>query len=331
MDKLTNDARIYSDVQGLERLRYQTKSNSPAVTHEVAQQFSAMLMQMVMRSMRDANNAIASDLFGSNDQMDYYQDMFDKQLTLLPSDKGNSFAQMIEKNLSQQYGIGKTTADSKDKKPLAFQAHKPGAAPMELPLPSPKHLALAPLQPTPATRTQPTVVSVTEQAPKPEPSMFSSPEQFVKNLWPSAKQAANAIGTDPRILLAQAALETSWGKKILSSGKETSTHNLFNIKADNGWNQNTATVDTLEQKNGVLAKEKATFRSYDSFVDSFKDYVSFLKNNDRYSDALSKAANPGQFMHALQRAGFATDHQYADKILKIFSSPMFKNIVDKME
>ncbi len=181
-----------------------------------------------------------------------------------------------------------------------------------------------------AINTSTTKPPVNTQAEDPT-SAFSTPEQFVKTLWSSAKHAAKILGVDPRILMAQAALETNWGKKILPHGIDGSTFNLFNIKADNSWDKKTTTVATLEQKNGTLTKEKASFRAYDSFVDSFKDYVSFLKSNGRYNEALSKVTDPGQFIHALQKAGFATDQNYADKILKIFSSKTFKNIVDKME
>ncbi len=88
-DKVINDARIYTDVQSLENLRYHSKTNNPAATKEVAQQFEAMLMQMVMRSMREANNAFSSGLLEDSNAMDFYQDMFDKQLTLSSSTPGS--------------------------------------------------------------------------------------------------------------------------------------------------------------------------------------------------------------------------------------------------
>jgi flagellar protein FlgJ len=165
----------------------------------------------------------------------------------------------------------------------------------------------------------------------PEEKGFSSPEEFVRKLWPLAKFTASFIGGDPEILLAQAALETHWGKNILPSDKGNSSHNLFNIKADNSWAHKTATVASLEQKNGVLVKEKSLFRSYSSYYDSFLDYANFLKQNNRYADALNKALNPEQFVHALQNAGYATDGDYADKILKIFSSPTFKHLIAKVK
>lgn len=321
MDKISNDVKVYTDVQSLERLRYQSNKNPNEAKKEVAQQFEAMLMQIVLRSMREANKAISSDLFGS-DQMDFYQDIFDKQLSLLTSNSSTGFAHIVETNIDQQYGLAQNSAsaipetkpnhelknEAENIKPL-FQLHKDTSV------------------------ANSTVISKYEKAP-PQPhkeSIFNSPEEFVKTLWTSAKTAAKAIGVDPKLLLAQAALETNWGKKILPHGKENSSFNLFNIKADHSWKNQTTTMDTLEQKDGVLSKVKSSFRSYESFVDSFKDYVQFLKQNGRYNDALKKANDPHQFIHALQSAGYATDTNYADKIMKIFSSNNFKSLTGKLE
>lgn len=323
IDKVTNDARIYTDVQGLEQLRYASKNNSPAAKKEVAKQFEAMFMQIVMRSMRDANKAFASDLFGS-DQTEYYQEMYDKQLTLLTSDSGLGFAKMIEQNIDEHFPAGKAATNTEQTN-LIPSIKQADTQPPPLSLPP-----MAEKKNTVVTAAAATHASVTPAEP-PQPSMFSSPEEFVKGLWASAKNAARTLGTDPRLLIAQAALETNWGKKILPQGNDASSHNLFNIKADASWDKKTTTMDTLEQKNGVLAKEKSTFRSYDSFKDSFADYVSFLKQNGRYNEALDKAAHPEQFIHALQDAGFATDTNYAEKILKIFSSRTFNQLMSKME
>jgi flagellar protein FlgJ len=164
-----------------------------------------------------------------------------------------------------------------------------------------------------------------------EPTGFSSPEDFVKKLWTTANIAAGILGVHPEILLAQAALETNWGKSILQHSNGRSTHNLFNIKAGNDWNKDTTSINSVEQKQGVLVKEKSTFRSYSSFTDSFFDFVNLLKQNGRYSDVLNKVSDPRQFIQALQKAGYATDQNYADKILKIFSSPMFQNLVSKVK
>lgn len=320
LDKIASDARVYTDVQSLENLRYQSGKNAAAAKKEVSQQFESMLMQIVIRSMRDANKAFSSDLFGS-DQMDFYQDMFDKQLSLLSSTSQTGFAQIIEKNLDQQYGLNKTNTET-----------NASSTPHELTLPLFKKAQTETIPTNTPHSVQPMVSKEPPAAIEPAQSpSFNSQHDFVSALWSSAKTAAKTIGVDPKILLAQAALETNWGKKILPHGNSSSSFNLFNIKADASWSKQSVTTETLEQKDGILSKEKARFRSYDSFMESFMDYVRFLKDNNRYSQALNKATNPQQFVHALQNAGFATDSNYADKIMKIFSSQSFKTLVAKLE
>jgi flagellar protein FlgJ len=322
-DKIASDTRVYSDIQGLEQLHAEVKNNPKAAKKEVAQQFESILMQMMLKSMRDANKALASNDLFSNDQMDFYQDFFDKQMSLVMSQHGGiGFAKSIEQNISQNETPEQMAAENNisKKTPLYLQNqyNKSHAAPT-------------------VSTAKPAEVKTLAAAPAPVPLVaepekpFSSPKEFVKSLWASAKNAAVMLGTSPEILIAQAALETNWGKKVLPESKDASTHNLFNIKADTGWDKKTTTLDSLEQKDGVLVKEKSTFRSYDSFAESFSDYVKFLKQHNRYADALTKAANPHQFVKALQSAGFATDSGYADKILNIFSSHSFQKLVGEMK
>lgn len=145
---------------------------------------------------------------------------------------------------------------------------------------------------------------------------FASPEEFVATMMPMAEQAAKKLGVDPRYLVAQAALETGWGKSIISHKGGESSHNLFGIKA-HGWGGASANVTTSEYVQGVKVKEKADFRSYSSFEQSFNDYVDFLQSNGRYAKALQATANPEQFVNELQQAGYATDPNYARKISQI--------------
>lgn len=323
-DKVVNDARVYSDVQGLEQLRYQSKKDIHAAKHEVAKQFEAILMQFMLRSMREANKTFSSGLFDS-DQMSLYQDLYDKQLSLTTSN-GIGLADIIEKNIDQTYFSNQSKESGKAPAHLEKQTY---AKQTEF---SPSMLVKAnePLNQESVAMKVPQVQTVATTD-KTEKGFFKTPEEFIKNLWASAKQAAKTIGADPRVLLAQAALETNWGKKVLPSDQNASTHNLFNIKADPSWKQKTTTMETIEQKNGVLVKEKANFRSYSSFTESFADYVKFLKENGRYQQALDKVSNAKEFVSALQQAGFATDTQYADKIMNIFSSKLFKNLTEKLE
>ncbi len=312
-NKVTNDSRVYTDIQGLAHLHHEAKTDPEAAKKEVAKQFESILVQMMLRSMRDANKSFASDLFGG-DQMEFYQDIFDKQLSLIMSNTGLGFAESIERNIDQNYSH---TLNNYSKE---------------------SHSYTLPTEPISRQTVEPSYNDLEEERPWKKAKeneckiqTLDTPEEFVKQLWPAAKQAANLIGTHPGIILAQAALETNWGKKVLPYGDNASSFNLFNIKADNNWDKKTTLMDSLEQKNGVLVKERSSFRSYDSFKDSLMDYANFLKQNTRYNEALKKAPDPRQFVQELQNAGFATDSKYADKILKIFSSRTFQNLLGKMQ
>ncbi|MGN8250935.1 flagellar assembly peptidoglycan hydrolase FlgJ [Pseudomonas sp. SMV7] len=146
---------------------------------------------------------------------------------------------------------------------------------------------------------------------------FADSDEFITTMLPMAEQAAKRIGIDPRYLVAQAALETGWGKSVMRNSDGSSSHNLFGIKASGNWEGDSARAITSEFRDGQFVKETAAFRSYDSYQDSFHDLVSLLQNNARYQDAVKSADNPEQFARELQKAGYATDPNYASKISQI--------------
>ncbi|BCU07647.1 flagellar assembly peptidoglycan hydrolase FlgJ [Allochromatium tepidum] len=141
-------------------------------------------------------------------------------------------------------------------------------------------------------------------------------EEFVAYLKPYAEQAAEILGMDTSVLLAQSALETGWGRHIPRRADGRSSFNLFGIKADRSWAGDSVGVGTLEYRNGVAQREQARFRAYETPADSFVDYVAFLNRNPRYGEAL-KSRTGEEFIRGLQKAGYATDPRYADKILGI--------------
>ena len=306
--KITSNAKIYTDIQGLKELRY--SENKSDTKKEVAQQFEALLMQMVLNSMREANKAYSSGLFAS-DQMGMYQDMYDKQLSLSLSKSGVGFAKVVEDYLDRLPGAQTAAPNIQESGAQA--------------LVEPRNAIKATTDAAPPIEN----IMLPEKATPAEQTTFATAEEFIKKLWSSAKVAANTLGASPEVLLAQAALETSWGKKIIPHGTDSSTYNLFNIKTGGNWGNNFSTVDSLEQRNGVLIKEKSNFRKYNSFMDSFMDYVGLLKQNSRYTESLSKINNPKEFFQSLQQAGYATDHNYSDKIMKILNSSTFKNLISK--
>lgn len=146
---------------------------------------------------------------------------------------------------------------------------------------------------------------------------FRDADEFVNAMLPMAKEAADRIGVDPRYLVAQAALETGWGKSVMRQPDGSSSHNLFGIKASKNWTGDSARAITSEFRNGEMVKETAEFRSYASYRDSFHDLVNLLQSNSRYQDVLKSADNPEQFVRELQKAGYATDPNYANKISNI--------------
>jgi len=137
-------------------------------------------------------------------------------------------------------------------------------------------------------------------------------EEFVFALAPLANQIANKIGVDPVEVLAQTALETGWGQKIIRSATGDNSFNLFGIKADARWSGDSVQVKTTEYFTDQPIQVNANFRRYDSYADSFDDFVAFLQSSDRYQDAL--ASNGQGFYRFLQAAGYATDPNYANKI-----------------
>ena len=151
----------------------------------------------------------------------------------------------------------------------------------------------------------------------PAKKAFSSQDEFVATMLPMAKAAAARIGVDPKYLVAQAALETGWGKSVMRAEDGSSSHNLFGIKAGKSWQGGQARAITSEFRDGAMVKETAQFRSYDSYQDSFHDLVTLLQSNDRYKEVVKSADNPEQFVRELQKAGYATDPSYASKISQI--------------
>ena len=147
-----------------------------------------------------------------------------------------------------------------------------------------------------------------------KPMAFASPEEFVATIWPHAEKAARELGINAETLVSQAALETGWGKYTMSQADGRPSHNLFGIKADQRWDGERVSIQTTEYRDGVVQKERANFRAYDSLEAGFADYVHFLKSSSRYSGALQSQGDAGNYLQQLQQGGYATDPAYASKI-----------------
>ncbi len=296
-------ADVYTDFNGLAKLKLEARQQTPAAIKEVARQFESVFIGMVLKSMREAGGSEGGIL--DNDQSKFYQEMHDQQLSIhLAGEPGIGLAALIERQLSpQQY-------DAQDKLGLADYQARPVmlAEPIKA-----KSVAIQ------ADKVRPIAATVTSE--------INSPQDFVREGKAAATQAAKDLGVDAKVLLAQAALETGWGKSVIKMTDGQSSFNLFNIKAHHNWTGKQAAINTLEyDEGGVARQEKARFRAYDSYQDSFNDYVRFIKENPRYQQALKQQGEPEQYMHELQAAGYATDPVYANKVMRIYHSEALSSL-----
>lgn len=257
-------------------LRAAAKRNDPHALRQAAQQFEAMFTEMLLKSAGETK--FGDDLTG--EQGDFYKDMFNQQMAVhMASGKGLGLADMLVRQLGGLHGGNGAQAQAVTA-PAAAGDAAAAASPADKPGWKPK-----------------------------------SAQEFVDAIRPHAEKAAAELGVPARALIAQAALETGWGQHMATQ-QHGSGFNLFGVKAQGGWGGAIQTAQTSEFENGRWTSQQASFRSYRSIGESFDDYVSLLKNNPRYADALRSGDVHG-FAHGLQKAGYATDPHYAQKLMKV--------------
>jgi peptidoglycan hydrolase FlgJ len=142
---------------------------------------------------------------------------------------------------------------------------------------------------------------------------------FQERLAPHAEEASRATGIPAKFMLGQAALESGWGKREIRGADGSASHNLFGIKATGGWKGKVVETATTEYVNGVPQTKMEKFRAYDSYGDAFRDYAKLLRDNPRYQNVLANATDAAGFAQGLQKAGYATDPQYAAKLTRIIN------------
>ncbi|MFQ3235299.1 MAG: flagellar protein FlgJ [Paraglaciecola sp.] len=294
-------SRNVNDIQGLDTLRRAAQSGDDGALKEAAQQFEAIFVQMMLKSMRKAQDVMADkDSPFNSEQVKFYRGMHDQQMATDMSSNGSiGLAEIIVKQL------GKGTEGFTPASVIRNDGNLSNIN---------RHTIKAVDQAQQAVLTKP----VTDMSGYKE-AAFDSPEAFISELLPAAKAAAEELGLDPKAMLAQAAVETGWGKYMMHNA-QGNTHNLFGIKADARWQGDKAIVNTLEFEQGLATPKKAEFRAYSSFADAMDDYVSFVKENPRYEQALTSSAEPKRYFEQLQQAGYATDPGYANKVLAVLNS-----------
>ena len=301
---------VYHDFQGLAALKHQAREDQSGSLKQVAKQFESLFVQMMIKQMRQASPG--GGLLDS-DKTRFYQDMYDKQLALhLSRHGGIGIGEMIANQLGKQDKESVTELNGLE----TYREH--------LVAPAVRYLSFKPVEPV-----EQGVTSEVEA--EDECHSIDSPEQFVKSLWPAAQRAASTIGLPPEALLAQAALETGWGRQVMSDTEGRSSHNLFGIKADKRWEGDQVRRETLEYEEGVAIRKREAFRTYPSYTESFQDYVDFLQSSPRYATALANAHDSQAYFEALQDAGYATDPSYAHKILRVMHGAEMRAALEQLK
>jgi flagellar protein FlgJ len=332
MPNLDSATPVYTDFAGLSNLKLGAREQSPEAIKQVANQFEALFLGMMLKTMRQAKLA---DGIMDNQQSDMYQDMYDQQLaTQLAGKPGLGIAEFILKQLNLKNKTNEKKLDATDYFGLADDADNSATAisanraasstPNPLALSGLNHLerTLAGVNSYRQTKanTWQNLDDEWQSQKLIDIPVISNKQEFISQLLPHAQQAAHTLGIDVNLILAQAALETGWGQAVIKNGQGNSSFNLFNIKADKSWQGKQTRALTVEYDGGVAKKEMAGFRSYNSYQESFNDYVNLIKSNPRYSEALKKAGNAQQYIHELQQAGYATDPKYAEKVMSIYTN-----------
>jgi flagellar protein FlgJ len=325
----------WTDLSGFQQLRAQARSDGgKSALPAVAKQFEAIFTQMMLKSMRDANASIGSGM-GDSEQGNSYRDLFDHQLSLTLANGGNGIG--IAKMLVRQLGGNAQPAATTDPAlalPTASVTNANVRALLQLgsdpqgdagsaastdALGMPSTAAAGSAWQGTLDRMVRGALDVAGTAAKVLPG--GDPVSFVRALAPQAAVAAKKLGVSVRALLAQAALETGWGKHLPSHGDGSSSNNLFGIKAGSSWDGDKVSVPTVEYENGVAVRKRDAFRAYDSPSESFADYARLIADSPRYAQALGQGENIAGFARGLVRGGYATDPSYAAKITAIANSP----------
>jgi flagellar protein FlgJ len=293
-------AAAVTDFGQFAALRRGADQNDPAALREVAGQFEALFIQSMLKNMRDAS--LGDSLFGDSEQHKMYQGMLDQQLSVeMAAGRGIGLAEMLVRQMGGEVA-SLPTAPGDFRLPSGISS---GAFP-----------GTSPERPTGAVASVPT---------------WSSPVDFAKDVWPHAQRAGQRLNVAPEAILAQAALETGWGRHVISGNDGKSSLNLFGIKAGSGWQGGSVSKATLEYEEGVARHEIAKFRAYPDVASTFDDYVSLIGEHPRYSSVRDNGNDSWAFAHALQESGYATDPSYAEKIESVLKGETMREALSSLK
>ena len=336
-------ASVYNDVSGLQDINKLGKQDKNAALKEVAKQFESMFLKMMLSSMRDANAVFKEDSLFSSSESDFYEKMYDDQITLsMSTSQSTGLAEVIYRQMLSNYG----QSDNKPElKQGDFRRHDSRLADTLKQVDE----ALSSLPESLASGNNATgnnaaendaaendaaendASTVTASGKGGKGQQFATPAAFVAALYPHAQQVGAQLNVDPKAIVAQAALETGWGKHMISDQQGNNSFNFFGIKADQRWQGERVNIVTHEYRAGVRVNERADFRSYASIEQGLADYASFLSSGSRYQQAIGKGLAADQYGHALQQAGYATDPAYGDKIHRVSAGETLNQALQQLQ
>lgn len=273
---------LTADSRSVAALKNQAAADPKGAIRQAAKQFEGLFMHELMKSMRQST--MPSGLL-DNEGSKLGTELLDSQLSNQMSGLPGGLADVIARQLERQMGV---PANPKvPPQAVAATALRAGA----------------------------TDTATVQKA-------MGSAQGFVAQHQQAARAVEAQTGIPAGFLIAQAAHETGWGKRDIRHADGTSSNNLFGIKAGANWKGPVAEVTTTEYVNGQPQKVKAKFRAYASAEESFADYAKLMKDNPRYERVLANAGDAKRFAHGLQRAGYATDPAYADKLTRVINTTL---------
>lgn len=315
LNPIDTSGKLALDARELDSLRQSARQNSPESVRDAARQFEALFVNMMLKSMREAT---PQEGMFDNQQTRMYTSMLDQQLSQTMASRGIGLADVLVRQLSPNHGV------------------QPGDAAAQAPE-QPVHVTLPDGSTRPSLLTPERQARIEEfraqmrlagekgidsgmdadvQADRPR-SRHAHVRAFEDRMAHHAEQASRATGIPAKFMLGQAALETGWGRREIRGADGVNSHNLFGIKAGAGWQGRVVEVPTTEYINGVRQTRVEKFRAYSSYEESFRDYARLLTTNPRYENVITSARDASSFAHGLQRAGYATDPNYAAKLTRI--------------
>ena len=281
---ISNSQALSADTQSLGALKLEAGKNSKSAIKETAKQFESLFMRELIKSMREAT--MKSGMLDSPGG-DLGTDLLDQQFAVQMSGKSGGLSDLIEQQLTRQMGTPPAGASQTSKSAAVSPSSAPSSA-----------------------------ISKTTRAPS------ESQSSFVNQHSAAANEAERASGLPAGFMLGQAGHETGWGKHEIKHKGGASSHNLFGIKAGASWTGKVAEVTTTEYVHGVPQKQVARFRAYDSYADSFKDYARMISESPRYAKAREQTDSAHAFASGLQKAGYATDPDYAAKLSRAINTTL---------